>query len=200
MSRMFRGGADREQKTDHVTQFTSADGVDVILGKLQSALSSIHDVVFRSYPHNCQIRVLQRTLRGKVLMLIQLYEMTPKLHMIKCRKMKGDIFAYHDLYREIKKRIAAPRSRTISPAEQHYGDDDETKEPNESVVTGRGSARRNLSIRVEQANGAQPALTTPNMYNAETTPERERLEQEKQPNSANHASNTAADKLKPIDT
>ena len=196
MSRMFRG-ADREQKTDHVTQFTSADDVDKILSSLQSALSSISEVVYRSYPHHCQIRVLQRTLRGKVLMLIQLYEMTPKLHMIECRKMKGDIFAYHDLYREIKKRIAAPHSRTISPAEEdkqyNRGDDDESKESTDpTILSGinRGSGRRNLSIRVEAAADIRTAaMATPNIYNVETTPERERLEQNSQPNSANQADN-----------
>lgn len=51
-----------------------------------------------------QVRVLLDLFNGtKVMMIVQVYELTPELHLIECSKMKGDLFLYYDCYKEMRR-------------------------------------------------------------------------------------------------
>jgi len=58
---------------------------------------------------------------GVVQMRIEVFEMTPRLHMVECRRIQGKVFAYHDLFNAFKgamlemEKVSARDSPTDPP-------------------------------------------------------------------------------------
>ena len=107
MNRMFvRGlhGLSRQVKT---TQFTSSAPCDVLLERLETVLSSMEGVAWEVVRKYAQVRAVKEGDRGQVALCAQVYEMTPALHMVECRKLKGDMFFYYDLFTAVKRQMEA---------------------------------------------------------------------------------------------
>ena len=121
MNRMFirgLGGKGRQVKT---TQFTSSAPWDVLLQRLQRVLSEMEGVDWEVNEKYAQVRAVKEGDRGQVALCGQVYEMTPTLYMVECRKVKGDMFFYYDFYREIKRRMSgldSPSSPLQSPLKE----------------------------------------------------------------------------------
>jgi hypothetical protein len=101
MNRMFQ----RKPLMERATQFTSQLAADAIISRLSEVFTLMPDVEFRVYQTHYEIRACQRNIRGTTLMRVQLFEMTPTLHLVESSKLKGDIFAYRDFFEEMKIRV-----------------------------------------------------------------------------------------------
>ena len=107
MNRMFirgLGGKGRQVKT---TQFTSTAPGEVLLARLGRVLGEMEDVESEVNDKYAQVRAVKEGDRGQVALCAQVYEMTPALFMVECRKTKGDMFFYYDFYRDIQRRMEA---------------------------------------------------------------------------------------------
>jgi len=124
MGRMFQRAAEKKQRT--FTQFTASMPMDQILKKLEEVLSSINECAFRIYPKSCIIKASCSMARGKVLGACQIYQMTPNLFMIEWRKLRGDVFLFHDFFRTVKRRfLGQPDPSPTSSPGLGYGSDDD---------------------------------------------------------------------------
>ena len=150
MNRMFirgLGGKSRQVKT---TQFTSTASCELLLQRLQRVLSDMEGVECQVHGKYAQVRAVKEGDRGQVAMCCQVYEMTDSLHLVECRKIKGDLFFYNDLYREVKRRMEgmdSPSSSTLSrtPALLHPRREAKEEVEDEETVIKAGSSTLTLS-------------------------------------------------------
>ena len=105
VNRMFVRGLVGKQRQVAATQFSSSQPPDVLLRRLAAVMREMEGVEFRVIDKYAQVRAVKDGARGKVALCCQVYEMTPQLFMLECRKMKGDLFVYYDFYREVKRRM-----------------------------------------------------------------------------------------------
>jgi len=133
------------------TQFTSSLSPDEIWSKLSAVLSSLgSECSFRIYPRPCVAKVSRSSgPRGKILGSCQLYQLTPKLRMLEWRKLKGDVFLFHDFFREVKRRFTgknedgtpwtpSANGDASGGGEDAYADGDATAAAPSGGVVGRG--------------------------------------------------------------
>ena len=105
VNRMFVRGLVGKQRQVAATQFSSSQPPAVLLRRLAAVMREMEGVEFRVIDKYAQVRAVKDGARGKVALCCQVYEMTPQLFMLECRKMKGDLFVYYDFYRELKRRM-----------------------------------------------------------------------------------------------
>lgn len=85
------------------TQFPSSLPWEEVMKVIREALAKLPNVTIKYFKEEkCKAKIEAKTNRGEITVRIQVYQMTPTLHMIDCRKSKGDIFAYHHWYKEFK--------------------------------------------------------------------------------------------------
>lgn len=140
MNRLFQkgggrggGGSTGKEKLNY-TQFTCSGSLDTILSTLSTGLEAMRErtkggVEFKIFAENSQVKATKISkMKGggggagvggegdeanKILLLLQIYQMTPSLYLIECTKRKGDIFEYYAFYKEIK-RLLVPEDNAIN--------------------------------------------------------------------------------------
>lgn len=173
MNRMFLKKSDKKNKI--FTSFTSTLPLHGILARLEEVLTAM-DTQFRIYPKHCIIKTSRSTTRGKLLMSCQIYRMTPTLHMLEWTKMKGDVFAYHDTFREIRQgmtsQVTTSNSVAAKPApsmqDQYDDDDDDDDEEdqdrvqttNQTTSTVVSVTNPSLQIQSSSAGSSSASVTT----------------------------------------
>ena len=92
-------------------QFTSNEPWQQLLQRLERTMAAMDGVECRRIDKYAQVRAVRDSGRGVVGMVAQVHEMTPQLYMVECRKTKGDVFVYNELYNELKRRMVAGKGK-----------------------------------------------------------------------------------------
>jgi hypothetical protein len=144
---------DEEKRLKTFTQFSSSMTSDVLLRHMKDVFARFPGAKARVSDTRCRAKVevaaqsptmlnnsshnasipsttTSNNGRGEVSITVQLYQMTPTLHMVECRRTKGDTMAYHDWYREFKERM--------EHAEREF-----KRSPNAAATTTTGSGNNN---------------------------------------------------------
>mmetsp|Transcript_29310 Transcript_29310/g.38540 ORF Transcript_29310/g.38540 Transcript_29310/m.38540 type:complete len:412 (+) Transcript_29310:198-1433(+) len=95
LSRMFQTG--RERQIKRVYQFTSGLSVEDLIENISRALQEM-GCDFKIFQKNNKIKAQSMTSSGMIGIVIQLYMMTPALHMVEIRRGKGDILEFYRVY------------------------------------------------------------------------------------------------------
>ena len=92
-------------------QFTSNEPWQALLLRLERVLGGMEGVECRRIDKYAQVRAVRDSGRGVVGLVAQVHEMTPQLYLVECRKSKGDVFVYNELYTELKRRMMAGKGQ-----------------------------------------------------------------------------------------
>jgi hypothetical protein len=166
MNRMFhRNSVDNRT---NFTQFTSTKSINDIIDQLSACLQSIDNCSYRVFARYCQIKASKQTNKGKIFILIQIYEMTPNLHLIECRKMKGDIFEYYSLYNTLKYSMTGTNNQSLplnsSHDSNHFPQFHQSVDPFNAHDTDLSNEEISLNDEAFEANFHQPELLSSNTH------------------------------------
>jgi len=101
MNRMFQ-----KNKTKQLfvfTQFTTNLSADNTFSTMVEVLKR-ENVQFDTNQDAYSARVVLESKQGPVALKIQVYQMTPTLHMVECKQSQGNQVAYHAFYKDFKAR------------------------------------------------------------------------------------------------
>lgn len=86
---------------------------------------------------------------GPVVMVVQIYQMTPTLHMIECKRQHGDIFQYNEYYHAFKQRFEVFEPRKKAPIRPH---DDLISAPVNNVYESPPDSPKDSSLAAASPN------------------------------------------------
>mmetsp|Transcript_42611 Transcript_42611/g.70586 ORF Transcript_42611/g.70586 Transcript_42611/m.70586 type:complete len:493 (-) Transcript_42611:501-1979(-) len=98
ITRMFQTG--RERQIKRVYQFTTSLPVDALIEGMSKGLQDM-GCEYKVFSKNNKVKAQKMTSSGMIGIVIQMYMMTPALHMVEIRRGKGDILEFYRVYCEL---------------------------------------------------------------------------------------------------
>ncbi len=145
------------------TQFTSREPTADLMMRLDFCLLETANIRYRICYRRCQVTLVWTSAKNhKIGAHIDVFHLTPELHMVQCKRVHGSILAHHEFYKLLRDTVKASESSTTVEAlrarlQEWDADHVPAPAPAAAASSSTGSSGGSNAVAVGEDGSAAPA-------------------------------------------